>query len=464
MVTDKLGGISNEARADAMEPMPVPRRSFLSGLLSVSSLAVAGLPLQACAAAGDRVAAGNPARVTALHRYLNVQVSRGGIPGRGHSEPSLAVNPRNPRNLLAVCSWGPNAYLSSDGGLTWRSGGELRLPPQTGGGNMSAAFDRTGRGYVCGSFGSADQAGTSVLVWRTQDGGRTFTGPVLAGQSANLDRAWLAADRHSSGVVHVVWSDGSASGVTTRLRYTRSGDGGRTFDTPRTLVRETAGLDNAVVACGPPGSVYVLYSAGRGAVSRSAADSPSTVTVVCSHDGGEEFQPPRALGRSTDFLAFPGLRGGTGSALPAIAAHPDGRLVCAAFIDHASGAHGARVLLAASRDAGRTWSRATPVTGQEDVIYFQPQVAIDEAGRTGVMAFAMKQGMASVVLMISEPHSLRFGRPITITSQPFRPSRVSYELGDYQALAAAARSFHPLWNDTRTGELELFTAAVSVGS
>jgi hypothetical protein len=102
------------------------------------------------------------------------------------------------------------------------------------------------------------------------------------------------------------------------------------------------------------------------------------------------------------------------------------------------------------------------VTPQDQVIYFQPAVAIDDAGQIGVMAFAMNQGKASVVLSISEPGSLRFGPPITVTHQPFDPAKVNYRLGDYQALATTPGTFHPLWNDTRTGELQLFTAAVPV--
>jgi hypothetical protein len=459
-MNDSFGGSGSRPRAGGMNSLQVSRRGLLGGALAASSLFAAGVPLQACAAVRDRTPTGSFVRENPWHGPLNVQVSRGGIPGRGHFGPSLAVNPRNPQNLLAACSPGPNAYVSFDGGVTWRSGGALRLPPDSGGGNMCAAFDGAGRGFACGSFGSAVKAGASVLVWRTDDGGRSFTGPVVVGQGANLDRPWLATQRHSPGAVHVVWSEGSATGVTTELRYTRSTDGGQTFGAPRTIARKTTGLGNPMVACGPPGTVYSLYSAGRGAVGRAAPDSPSTLTVVCSHDQGQTFQPPITLGRSTDFLSFPGLRGGTGSALPAITAHPGKGLVCAAFIDHAAGASRASVLLAASRDAGRTWSRGTAVTPQDQVIYFQPQVATDDAGRIGVMAFAMNRGKADVVLMISEPGSLRFGPPITVTDRPFDPAKVHYELGDYQALATTPGAFHPLWNDTRTGELELFTAAV----
>jgi hypothetical protein len=102
------------------------------------------------------------------------------------------------------------------------------------------------------------------------------------------------------------------------------------------------------------------------------------------------------------------------------------------------------------------------VTPQDRVIYFQPQVAIDDAGRIGVLAFALNRGMASTVLMISRADSLRFTPPVTVTDQPFNTARMNYQLGDYQALATTPGTFHPLWNDTRTGQLELFTAAVAV--
>lgn len=463
-MNDLFGCEGSQPRAGATRSPQVSRRHFLGSALVASSLAAAGFPLQVYGAMADPTGTGRRVREKLLHGPLNVQVSHGGIPGRGHSEPSLAVNPRNPRNLLAASSWGPNAYVSLDGGLTWRSGGALRLPPHSGGGNMSAAFDSTGRGFVCGSFGSAEKAGTSVLVWHTEDGGRTFTPPLMVGHAANLDRPWLATGRHSPGAIHIVWSQGSPTGFTTDLRYARSTDGGRTFDALRTIVRRTTGLGDPIVACGPSGAVYIIYSTGRGAVGRVAPDSTSTLTAVCSHDHGQTFHAPITLGHSTDLLSFPGVRGGTGSSLPAIAADPDSRLVCAAFIDHTARASRAGVSLAASRDSGRTWSRASVVSPHDEVIYFQPEVAVDDAGRIGIMAFAMNHGMVSVVLIIAAPGSLRFGPPITISDQPFDPAKVHYELGDYQSLATTPGAFHALWNDTRTAELELFTAAVPVGA
>jgi hypothetical protein len=189
------------------------------------------------------------------------------------------------------------------------------------------------------------------------------------------------------------------------------------------------------------------------------------VTVLRSQDHGRTFDRPIELGLTTYSIAFPGTDSDT---LPAIAADPDSGLVCAAFTRHEVGARHADILLAASADRGRTWSPAKAVTPQDQVIYFEPQVAIDDTGRIGVMAFAITHRKVSVVLMLSEPRSLRFGPPITITNHPFDPAKSGFGsrwyIGSYQALAATPGAFHPLWNDTRTGQLQLFTAAVPVTS
>ena len=432
---------------DAANAPPISRREFLAGALAVAPLLVAEAPGQARAVARRSASARGRARANAIHGLSNVQVSRGG-PGRGHAEPWLAVNPRNPRNLLAVSMWGPDAYVSFDGGQRWHSGGTLRLPPNSGGGNVSAAFDSAGRGFVCGSFGSPSQS--SVLIWRTDDGGRTFTHPTVIGQSTNLDRPWLATDRHTPGMVHVAWAQGTSAGLPagrqTDLRYTRSTNAGQTFDTPRTIARNSAGLGNPMLACGAPSTVYILYTAGHGEIGNAPADSAATVTIITSHDQGNTFHSPIAIG--------------TGTALPAIAAHPNNGLVCAAFIAHHRHANHAGVTLATSHDAGRSWSRTTAITPQHQIVYFQPAVAIDDTGRIGVMAFAINHRMVNVTLTVSQPNSPRFAPPITLTNQPFDPTKVNYQLGDYQTLATSAGAFHALWNDTRTGQLELFTTTI----
>jgi hypothetical protein len=204
----------------------------------------------------------------------------------------------------------------------------------------------------------------------------------------------------------------------------------------------------------------MIYDVGHAAVGEG---SRATVTVLCSRDGGRTFDHPTELGRDTLRISFPGTYS---LSLPAIAADPNGGLVCAAFSSRETAAHRSEIRVATSRDEGRTWSRAKAVTPRDHVDYFEPQAAIDAAGRIGVMAFAMTRARVSVVLMLREPGSVRFCPPVTITDKPFDPANSGFGkrwwIGDYQALATTPGAFHPLWNDTRTGRLQLYTAAVRV--
>jgi hypothetical protein len=49
-------------------------------------------------------------------------------------------------------------------------------------------------------------------------------------------------------------------------------------------------------------------------------------------------------------------------------------------------------VVTASHDRGRTWAKPVTVTPHDDVIYFQPNLAVDEAGRVGISAFASRTG------------------------------------------------------------------------
>jgi hypothetical protein len=433
---------------------PISRRDFCHGaVIASSSLVSAGL-------AGRALALGP-------QTFADVRVSRDNE--EQHVSPCLAVNPRDPKNLLAACMLtGGNVatYASFDGGRSWQSTGMLPLPSGVdGGGDVSAGFDGAGRGFVCGLLTepptpSTKGTGRSIHVWRTDDGGRSFRASVAVSETGALDAPWLATESRWPHTLHVVWAQGTTPGFTTALAHTRSTDAGQTFEEPHRIATDARGLDDLRIACGPPGGVYVIYDAGSGAVGDG---SRATVTVICSTDRGRTFGRPIALGRDTLRIAFPGT---FSLSLPALAADPSGGLVCAAFSSRQPGAHHTDILVAASRDQGSSWSRARAVTPQDHAIYFEPQLAIDAAGRIGVMAFAMAHSKVSVVLMVSEPGSLRFGPPITITRRPFDPAMSGFGrrwwIGDYQALATTPGAFHPLWNDTRTGQLQLFTATVGV--
>jgi hypothetical protein len=458
------------------------RRQFCrSSAVAAGALMMSGLPL--------------PVQARAAEGRENIQVSHDAF--TLHAETYLTANPRQPRNLLgisivvgATSNYSLATYVSFDGAASWRSNGALPMPA----GALSAvdptvAFDGAGRGFACGTVAYGTQpTDREVCVWRSVDGGRSFAAPVLAMQGQTVDHPWLAADRSigpSSSNLYVVWAAESL----TQLGFARSTDGGGSFEPPRTITDvEKIAVAGAMVAPGTHGLVAAIYGAesllpgggddgsdgdagSSGSGGQRRPEVTGTIRVVCSTDYGQTFSEPIELGTASLELLFPDGQAGSAS-LPTIAVEQRRNILYAAFVTHQSQAGYSDILLSASYDYGHTWSPAQSITpGNTSLIYFQPQLAVDEMGRVAVSAYAFDstQNLANVVLFVSDPHTLRFGPPLTITSQPFDPAQGgasggskhgTWWIGDFQGLTSTPGAFHPFWDDTRTGELEVFTAIV----
>jgi hypothetical protein len=147
------------------------------------------------------------------------------------NETTIAVNPRNSRNLVAgandyrVCcdflglndgtGW---AYYSFDSGRTWGNVQVPGLTAQTGGtgdfakvdsaGDPALAFGRDGTLYYANLvFSRVDPSG-GVAVSRSRDGGRTWSRPTMVQFDADLailnDKEWIGVS--PGGEVTVTWT------------------------------------------------------------------------------------------------------------------------------------------------------------------------------------------------------------------------------------------------------------------
>jgi hypothetical protein len=124
----------------------------------------------------------------------------------------------------------------------------------------------------------------------SRDGGKSFTEPV----QLNHDPDTVTTGRErgpklalgKGGVIHVVWMGyyKKAGGII----YTRSTDGGKTFEPERNLLDTKTGCDNATVAADRDGNVFVLWTDGR---LGNDADNPtaSPIFLARSTDNGKTF-------------------------------------------------------------------------------------------------------------------------------------------------------------------------------
>ena len=180
-----------------------------------------------------------------------------------HSEPAVAINPTNPKNVVAGCNSPTGAVeimVSNDGGLTWA---KRILGTGTGPGgdglpksfcDPSIAFDRFGNGY----FVYLDLSERCVLV-RSKNGGVTFTDPVTIagpgtdqptvaagpGVTASTASVWITF-RNSSGSISARGAQATALGTV--------GAFGAEFGAPG-----SNGGNFGDVDIGPKGQVMVTY-------------------------------------------------------------------------------------------------------------------------------------------------------------------------------------------------------------
>ena len=447
---------------------PISRRSLLRG--GVAAVALAALPscdnARSPTSAGSPVSTGSPARAGA-----NVQVGddRYGV----HVEPSIAVNPLHPLQLLVACQVSPTAdpqflasYLSLDGGASWQNGGIPQLPAGATmtGDDVTVAFDGLGRGYVCAT---SYAGGRAIYTWRTDDGGRSFSAPVTLLEGQYCDHPWLAIGQGqtpSEHNVYVTWAEGDSK---TALGFTRSTDGGTSFESPRSILAEASVLSvqsaGPELAAGPQGLVCAVCYWST--LPDPSGDMIGQVVAVCSTDGGNSFAAPVHLGSGASDIQLPGDV--KPNSTPTVAISPDGNTLYVAFPTHQPGAVHSDIVVTASYDRGQTWSKVVTATPADDVTYFQPNLAVDQAGRVAISAFALANGRVSQVLLVSPPPPLRFGPPLQVSTSAFDPhspttggKHGAWWIGDYQGIIANAGAFQLVWNDTRTGKLNLFAATV----
>jgi hypothetical protein len=347
-----------------------------------------------------------------------VDVSRSARNAEG--EEFVAVNPADSSNIIVGSNlWQPltlqnvgnvpvtpdgftscGVWSSHDGGRTWsggmRSNGGLQpiesplgdFPPPSAGvtvpkeflspGNLISAdqsivFDRHGNAYFeCLDFGLGTTGDAAVDVYRSTNGGRTWSGPIVAfSQLATqilIDRPFLAIDNTGGlrdGTIYLTWETMFYQAWLPEVYARSSTDSGRTWSA---VVRVDDDTHRAMwdprqyPVVGADGSLSVLYDAAP-FVSPASFDPGGDnvqLMVARSTDGGKTFsrtvvEPSAHRVASNDeaYNYFTELIG-------AIAADPvhRGRMAIA-WPDDRSGE--ARILLRYTTDGGKSWSKPLDV-------------------------------------------------------------------------------------------------------
>jgi hypothetical protein len=429
-------------------------------------------------------------------------------------EPFVAADPTDPSRLLVTASQidhdrgiVPRAFISSDGGHTWRS--TRLVVPQTpidsaqlnGLVDIWASFGARGTMYVSmlavnqaivtSSRALADEmwgAAPTLLVRSSDHGAHWSTPTVLRARSGDAPKMAVWDDSIIVVTVQLNRGDSVAhapSDANEYIAFYRSTDAGRTFGPPRFFAFDDLGHNPINPVFLPDGSLILAWMDhphyGRGGPEQHM--SGSRILVMRSVDGGTTFEVPRVVAdtRRAGFPAVLRMVTDDGSESP-----HRGRVYV--VWNDGMGTH-SDVTLSHSDDGGRHWAEAKHVTATEGGDGADVFTAAGTNIR-GVLALmwahhakdATTTPCYSMRIAASIDGGESFSAAHDVPGDPICPmspanKAVTYPFyrrvdtvatsfphgGDYVGLAATADGvFHAVWTDTRDGPFRVYTARITV--
>lgn len=312
-------------------------------------------------------------------------------------EPFVTADPSNPNHIVGVWqqdrwadggSSGLMTGVSMDRGLTWATtyagfSNCSGLPAYNRASDPWVAISPGGTAYQI-ALGLADSNNTSaVLVSRSADGGFTWGSPAtLIRDTVNTnfnDKEAIAADPNDPSFVYAVWDRTSSNPNIRPAYFARSADGGATWESAHSIYNP--GTNSGAVTCDqivvlPNGAVLDVFVVTHSNV--------TDIAVIRSLDHGVTWSAPvlvaldETIG-TVDAKTQAALR--TGAGLPNAAVDPATGAIYIVWPDaRFSGFERDGVALSKSVDGGLTWSTPVQVNQAPNVQAFTPAVAAGAGG------------------------------------------------------------------------------------
>ncbi|MEK6608704.1 MAG: hypothetical protein AABZ30_13675, partial [Myxococcota bacterium] len=336
-----------------------------------------------------------------------------------------------------------------DGGATFERAGEYPSDDGYSGDVALAATDEGDAYLVWIDYYGRPEAVSDLYAVATHDHGESWGEPVRVAEGDDellVDRPWVAVG--PDGTVHVKWMSYVYNGTYEEMwiGYTRSGDGGVTFDPPDAFdVSDLANYDdytysNYALAVAADGDVLVSEQFLEYESGNSLASS-----VRLGRLEGDEFD-------SDEIAETYYSRDLKLNAYPMAAAAPTGR-VCFAYLDALERDIDLYVAVA---DDGEDFD--PPETFESGVGSTQalPWIAADADGRCHLIWLDNRSGDWEVWAATVRPDGTR--SPIERVSDASFTEDGSPEqwLGDMNSIAVGGSMRYAVWTDTREGESAIY--------
>jgi len=399
------------------------------------------------------------------------------------SEPNLAINPENPKQMVATAFTpgplgGPNApvYLTSDGGNSWSLVNIVPGHGSVGTGDITVAFAGKGGMLYAGTLNGATGR---LNILRTSSPTTLMTTLV---DRDNEDQPWVVAGTLVVGAaqhdrVFIGNNDFNQPGgktATVDLSHDAATAAAPAGFSPKQIEKSaTMGQDGPPVriALHPNGTVYAAFQRW---VSGTTANLSTEIVVTRDDNWGSGATPFSVLKDSGNqsvgqrvatnrFVRFNATMGQErlGSDL-AIAVDPNNSAtVCVAWCDRVGGAAGTdwTVHVSRSTDKGQTWSAdIRTITNAKN-----PALAINSNGAIGLLYQLFTGTTWDSKLEITSNAWSTAVIPLVLHTAPSNtPARLFFPyLGDYVRLLSLGTHFYGVFSGANTPDLAHFPNGVT---
>ena len=465
------------------------------------TLTLLGVILAAAAVTIPASASSGPFKVKQLRAISGPTPFAAGCPGAFHDadkidglviEPAIAVNPANPRNIVATWKQDVSPEFNArddlvasslDGGRSWRRTTIPGLTRCTGGTSDTASdpwvsFGGDGTAYFGGQFGSMATSPPEIAIGasRSRDGGRHWSSPAtISPRLAGNENPAITGSPTRPGRAYMVWAKFFKEIPATMeytLSFSRTTDGGATWSAP--VVISSPGLFALDFAPRlrvlPNGTLLVIFGRVDGLTGLAE------LRVLRSHDEGQTWLPPVVAGSipipppevilpdSGEALPQPGF--------PTSAVAPDGTAYIA--FEHSTEPNAGSIGVLVSRDSGATW--ASSLLPGVPAFAWEPAIAVDEHNTVGITWYDIRNDRpgdavtsADVWFARSSDHGATWRQTHVAGPTNLRTAAppAQNRFGEYHGLAGLRRGFAASFGlsspQARNGPTDIFFAEIGPG-
>lgn len=400
----------------------------------------------------------------ALPRAPQAQVTTLTVPGY-FSEPSVAVNPINPQQVVVAYQNQANIAYSTDAGEHWEHAANTAPKEFKVSGDVSVTYDNQGHAILC--FIAFNKLGTfnywghatkmnAVLIRRSLDGGKTWeAAPItvsLQPQQPGIpfeDKPYIVADTSHgkyAGNLYIAWTRWSL--VDSRMVLSRSTDDGKNWSTPMEIDQQPGlprddngaleGFDGAV---GADSTLYAVWSEG------------DDIQFTTSRDGGRTFvRVKNILHAAPMMFAVQDFDRGNGFPQIAVDAHSGDYKHAHLYVTWSDYRNGdIDVFCARSVDGGKKWS--TPVRVNDDSIhdgsdqFFQWLTVDPMTGAISILFYDRRADPENHKTLVTLARSTDGGKTFqnyAWSRKPFVASEQDF-MGDYSGIASFNDRVYGAW-------------------